>query len=130
MMNAPSPIIEARGLRKNFGADEVVRGLDLAIAAGRCFGILGPNGAGKTTTLRMVLGQSPLSSGTLNVFGLPMPVSGRQVRARIGVVPQTDNLDPDFTVGENLRIYGNYFGLNADVLTQRIDALLDFVSMR
>ncbi|MBI3897987.1 MAG: ATP-binding cassette domain-containing protein [Gammaproteobacteria bacterium] len=123
------PIIDARALRKSFGTTEVVRSIDLAIAAGSCFGILGPNGAGKTTTLRMVLGQSPLSGGTLNVFGLPMPASGRHVRARTGVVPQIDNLDPDFTVGENLRIYGNYFGLNAAVLKRRIGALLNFVNL-
>jgi lipooligosaccharide transport system ATP-binding protein len=124
-------IVQARGLRKRFGdADEVVRGIDLSIPRGRCFGILGPNGAGKTTTLRMVLGQSPLSGGQLEVFGLAMPQHGRAVRARIGVVPQTDNLDPDFTVGENLRIYGGYFGLPVRTLAERIRALLDFVELR
>jgi lipooligosaccharide transport system ATP-binding protein len=128
--DAGRPVVQASGLRKRFGGAEVVRGIDLAIPAGRCFGILGPNGAGKTTTLRMVLGQSPLSGGRLDVFGLPMPRSGRTVRARIGVVPQTDNLDPDFTVGENLRIYGAYFGLPGSLLDARIKTLLDFVQLR
>ena len=130
MNDTLAPIVRATGLRKRFGEAEVVCGVDLAIRPGRCFGILGPNGAGKTTTLRMVLGQSPLSEGRLDVFGLSMPEHGRAVRARIGVVPQTDNLDPDFTVGENLRIYGAYFGLSNAVLDARIDALLDFVELR
>jgi lipooligosaccharide transport system ATP-binding protein len=77
----------------------------------------------------MVLGQSPPSDGALEVFGLAMPENGRAVRARIGLVPQMDNLDPDFTVAENLRIYGNYFGLPAAVLEQRIASLLDFVEL-
>ncbi len=124
-----APVVSARGLIKRFGAREVVRGIDFAIPAGSCFGILGPNGAGKTTTLRMVLGQSPPSGGTLEVFGLPIPENGRSVRARIGVVPQMDNLDPDFTVAENLRIYGNYFGLPDAMLEQRIASLLAFVEL-
>jgi len=106
-----------------------VQGLDLTIPAGRCFGLLGPNGAGKTTTLRLLLGQSPLSGGSLRVFGLPIPDGARAVRARAGVVPQTDNLDPDFTVAENLRVYGRYFGLAADVIETRLRELLEFVGL-
>jgi lipooligosaccharide transport system ATP-binding protein len=122
-------IIEARGLRKQFKDREVVRGIDLTIAAGRCFGVLGPNGAGKTTTLRMLFGQSPMSGGTLHLFGLPIVREGRTIRARTGVVPQTDNLDPDFTVAENLRVYGRYFGLDAGVLERRVAELLAFVNL-
>jgi lipooligosaccharide transport system ATP-binding protein len=127
--NEPTNVVVTSGLKKRFGDMEVVRGIDLAIPRGCCFGILGPNGAGKTTTLRMVLGQSPQSGGTLNVFGLPMPQSARIVRARVGVVPQTDNLDPDFTVGENLQIYGAYFGIKTSVLAERIKSLLAFVEL-
>src|SRR3954449_7116804 len=103
-------VVEASALVKRFDGRTVVQGLDLQIPAGRCFGLLGPNGAGKTTTLRMLLGQSPIDGGTLRVFNQPMPDNARSVRARTGVVPQTDNLDPDFTVAENLRVYGRYFG--------------------
>ncbi len=122
-------VIEARGLRKAFGASEVVCSIDLDVPGSYCFGLLGPNGAGKTTTIRMILGQSPLSGGSLRVFGQPMPASARAVRARIGVVPQLDNLDPDFTVAENLRVYGSYFDLPHSVLDQRIARLLEFVAL-
>jgi lipooligosaccharide transport system ATP-binding protein len=127
--DADNPVVRLSGLRKSFDDIEVVRGVDLVIPAGCCFGILGPNGAGKTTTLRMLLGQSLPTSGELHVFGLPMPTHGRAVRARVGVVPQTDNLDPDFTVGENLRIYGAYFGLRGALLDDRIRRLLAFAEL-
>jgi lipooligosaccharide transport system ATP-binding protein len=123
------PVVEAHGLVKRYDGKTVVHGLDLSISAGRCFGLLGPNGAGKTTTLRMLLGQSPLSGGTLKVFGLPIPDDARAVRARTGVVPQTDNLDPDFTVAENLRVYGRYFSLPTQVLNTRLHELLEFVGL-
>ena len=122
-------IVRARGLTKRFKDRLVVRGIDLDIPPAACFGILGPNGAGKTTTLRMLLGQSPMSGGELSVFGLPMPAAGRAVRARTGAVPQMDNLDPDFTVAENLKMYGGYFRLPRELLARRIDELLAFVGL-
>jgi lipooligosaccharide transport system ATP-binding protein len=126
---SPQPLIVAEKLAKRFGAQPVVRDIYFTIAPGQCFGFLGPNGAGKTTTLRMLLGLSPPSGGTLTVFGQPIPAAGREIRARIGVVPQADNLDPDFTVVENLRTYGSYFGLDADTLAPRISELLAFVEL-
>jgi len=116
-------------LVKRYDGRTVVDGLDLAIPAGRCVGLLGPNGAGKTTTLRMLLGQSPTDGGTLTVFDLPMPQYARAVRARTGIVPQLDNLDPDFTVAENLQVYGRYFGLPTALLDARIRELLAFVEL-
>jgi lipooligosaccharide transport system ATP-binding protein len=123
------PLVTAERLAKRFGSRAVVREIDFAIAPGRCFGFLGPNGAGKTTTLRMLLGLSPPSGGTLTVFGQPLPAAGRAVRARMGVVPQADNLDPDFTVVENLLTYGSYFGIDAATLRPRIGELLAFVEL-
>jgi len=122
-------IIAASGLVKRYGERTVVRGVDLAIPARCCFGVLGPNGAGKTTTLRMLLGQSPMDGGALDVFGWSIRTRGRDIRARTGVVPQTDNLDPDFTVEENLRIYARYFGIDARTLSERIPKLLDFAGL-
>ena len=123
-------VVEARGLVKRFGALTVVDGIHLRVPRGGCFGLLGPNGAGKTTTLRMILGHSPPSAGELTVLGEPMPVSGRAVRARIGVVPQEDNLDPDFTVMENLRVYASYFPRPArEPLEPFLESLLDFVAL-
>jgi len=122
-------IVNIQSLTKRFGEHEVLRGLDLEIPSGVCFGVLGPNGAGKTTTLRALLGLTPVSGGSIRVFDLPMPASGREVRARCGVVPQADNLDPDFTVIENLQVYARYFGLPAASVAGRIRELLAFVEL-
>jgi len=104
-------VLRARALRKAYGALEVVGGLDLDVAAGECFGLLGPNGAGKTTTLRLCLGLTHPDAGEIELLGEPVPARAREARQRVGVVPQFDNLDPDFTVAENLLVYGRYFGM-------------------
>ncbi len=122
-------VVLARGLTKKYGERTVVCGIDLTIPRGGCFGLLGPNGAGKTTTLRMILGQAPMSGGTLSVLGLPMPAAIREIHARTGVVPQSDNQDPDFTVVENLRMYARYFGLRPAEVAGRIDELLGFLEL-
>ncbi|MCC7411894.1 MAG: ATP-binding cassette domain-containing protein [Gammaproteobacteria bacterium] len=127
--SATGVVVQARALRKRYGEREVVCGIDLDVPPGGCFGLLGPNGAGKTTTLRMILGQSPFSGGSLTVLGQPMPAAARAVRARIGVVPQLDNLDPDFTVRENLEVYASFFGLRAQAVRTRIDELLELVEL-
>ena len=121
--------LSAHALRKSYGSREVVAGIDLELKAGECFGLLGPNGAGKTTTLRLCLGLTDPDSGTISMFGLPVPGSARRARARVGVVPQIDNLDPDFTVRENLLVYGRYFGLGSAYIRARIPALLDFAGL-
>ncbi len=113
-------VLAVSGLRKSYGDNEVVRGLDFSIARGECFGLLGPNGAGKTTTLRCCLGLIEPNAGTITLVGEPVPKAAREARVRVGVVPQMDNLDPDFTVVENLRVYGRYFGIPDAVLEQRI----------
>jgi lipooligosaccharide transport system ATP-binding protein len=122
-------IVVAEGLRKVYGPHVAVDGLDFRIGRGRCFGFLGPNGAGKTTTLRMILGLTPMGDGALSVFGLPIPERAREVRARIGVVPQLDNLDPDFSVAENLRVYASYFGLSGARVETSIHRLLGFANL-
>jgi lipooligosaccharide transport system ATP-binding protein len=121
--------LRVRALRKSYGDHEVVAGLDLDLAPGECFGLLGPNGAGKTTTLRLCLGLTAPDSGEISVFDVPVPQEARRARARIGVVPQMDNLDPDFTVRENLQVYGRYFDLSAHEVDARIPALLEFAGL-
>jgi lipooligosaccharide transport system ATP-binding protein len=124
-----SPVIRARGLTKQFGERTAVDGIDFDIWPGRCFGFVGPNGAGKTTTLRMTMGLTPISGGTLTVFGQSVTEHGSAIRSRVGIVPQADNLDPDFTVEENLHIYASYFGLAREHVNPRVALLLKFVSL-
>ena len=121
--------LRVRGLRKSYGSAEVDAGLDLEIETGECFGLLGPNGAGKTTTLRLCLGLSDPDAGEITMLGRSIPREAREARQHVGVVPQTDNLDPDFTVGENLEVYGRYFGLRAAELRARIPELLEFAEL-
>ena len=122
-------LLSARNLRKKYGDTEVVRGLDLDIEAGECFGLIGPNGAGKTTTLKLLLGLIAPDNGSIDMLGEPVPLRGREARLRIGVVPQMDNLDPDFSVRENLLVYGRYFGIADSVIQARIPALLEFAGL-
>jgi len=121
--------LSARALRKSYGDLEVVSGVDLAVAPGECFGLLGPNGAGKTTTLKLCLGLIEPDSGEIELLGEPVPRKAREARARVGVVPQFDNLDPDFTVEENLVVYARYFGIAKEEIRERISALLEFAGL-
>ena len=123
------PLLNIHGLRKSYGALEVVAGLDLVVEPGECFGLIGPNGAGKTTTLRLALGLTAPDGGTISMLGLPVPDKAREARMRVGVVPQMDNLDPDFTVRENLMAYGRYFGLKGAETAERLPALLEFAGL-
>jgi lipooligosaccharide transport system ATP-binding protein len=123
------PVVAARQLRKLYGNTEVVAGLGLELRPGTCHGLLGPNGAGKTTTLKMLLGLVAPDGGDIRIFDLAVPDRAREARGRIGVVPQLDNLDPDFTVTENLLTYGRYFGLKEGLIRQRIPALLEFAGL-
>jgi len=124
-----SPALQTRGLRKSFGTQEVVCGVDLSVAHGECFGLLGPNGAGKTTTLKLCLGLIDPDSGTARLLDHDVPARAREARAKVGVVPQFDNLDPDFTVAENLVVYGRYFGMKDAQIEVRIPELLEFAGL-
>ncbi|HEY9446170.1 MAG TPA: ATP-binding cassette domain-containing protein [Burkholderiales bacterium] len=121
--------LEVRGLRKRYGGREVVAGIDLTLQPGICFGLLGPNGAGKTTTLRLCLGLTDPDGGEITMLGHRIPEQARTARARIGVVPQMDNLDPDFTVRENLVVYGRYFGCTKADIERRLPSLLEFAGL-
>jgi lipooligosaccharide transport system ATP-binding protein len=126
-MNAP--VISARGLEKSYDQVHAVRGIDFEVAPARCVGLLGPNGAGKTTTMRMIMGLTTPSAGELRVFGLPVAELTRRHRARIGLVPQDNNLDPDLSVRQNLEVYGRYFSLPSALIAERIPALLAFMQL-
>ncbi len=122
-------MLSVRGLTKRYGTTTVVRDLDLDVHRGECFGLLGPNGAGKTTTLRLLLGLIEPDAGSIELAGLAVPQQAREARGKVGVVPQMDNLDPDFTVRENLIAYGRYFGLSKAAIGARVPALLDFAGL-
>ena len=122
-------VLAAHALRKSYGGVEVVNGVDLSVASGECFGLLGPNGAGKTTTLRLCLGLIDPDGGEIELLGERVPQRAREARADVGVVPQFDNLDPDFTVTENLLVYGRYFGIPAASIAGRVKGLLEFAGL-
>jgi lipooligosaccharide transport system ATP-binding protein len=116
-------------LRKSYGGRTVVAGVSFTLERGACFGLLGPNGAGKTTTLRCCLGLTAPDAGRITLADLPVPREARRARERVGVVPQFDNLDPDFSCAENLLVYGRYFGLHDRHMQERIPRLLDFAGL-
>lgn len=123
------PLIVAKDLTKHFGTMVAVDGISFEIAQGEAFGFLGPNGAGKTSTMRMIASVSPVTSGSLSVLGLDPATHGPAIRARLGVVPQENNLDTELTVEENLMIYGRYFDLPRSEIRMRIEELLDFAQL-
>jgi lipooligosaccharide transport system ATP-binding protein len=123
-------VVAARGLHKEFSGRAVVRRIDFDVRARECLGILGPNGAGKTTTIRMIACQSPIGGGEIRVFGLPVgPQTERAIKARIGIVPQEDNLDPDLSVLTNLLVYATYYGIPRRVAERRAAALLELFAL-
>ncbi|MDB5853573.1 MAG: ATP-binding cassette protein [Herminiimonas sp.] len=128
-----SSILSAVNLHKSYGKgasrSTVIDGLSFALRPGECYGLLGPNGAGKTTTLRLCLGLTSPDSGSIRLAGFPVPAQARTARIRVGVVPQGDNLDPDFTVSENLMVYGRYFGIPDREISARIPGLLEFSNL-
>lgn len=124
-----SPVVSVTGLRKRYGTEEVVAGVDFEVRPGECFGLLGPNGAGKTTTLKLVLGLIDSDDGEIRLLGRAVPREAREARQHVGVVPQFDNLDPDFTARENLRVYARYFGLKQQDVEARIPRLLELAGL-
>jgi lipooligosaccharide transport system ATP-binding protein len=123
------PLIQGKALTKRFDGYVAVDGIDFSVRQGEVFGFLGPNGAGKTTTMRMIACVSPITDGELRVLGMNPVRDGPAIRARIGVVPQEDNLDTELTVFDNLLIYGRYFGLPVPVIRERADELLAFARL-
>jgi lipooligosaccharide transport system ATP-binding protein len=114
---------------KTFGTLTAVDEIDFDVQQGEAFGFLGPNGAGKSSTMRMIGCVSPVTAGTLSIFGLDPSRDGPAIRSRLGVVPQLDTLDNELTVRENVIIYGRYFGLSRKELRGRADELLEFVQL-
>jgi lipooligosaccharide transport system ATP-binding protein len=123
-------LVEARHLTKRFGALTAVDDIDFEVHPGEAFGFLGPNGAGKSSTMRMIAAVSPVTSGHLRVMGLDPATHGPEIRGRLGVVPQEQNLDEELSVYENLLIYGRYFGLPKKLIDERVTDLLAFAQLQ
>ncbi|WP_152977521.1 nodulation factor ABC transporter ATP-binding protein NodI [Bradyrhizobium pachyrhizi] len=128
-MNMSSAAIDLAGVRKSFGDKIIVDELSFSVARGECFGLLGPNGAGKSTIARMLLGMISPDAGKISVLNEPVPARARVARVRIGVVPQFDNLELQFTVRENLLVFGRYFGMSARKIDAVVPALLEFARL-
>jgi lipooligosaccharide transport system ATP-binding protein len=122
-------LFEARNLTKHYGAQAVVQDFSFHIERGECVGVIGPNGAGKTTTIRMCLGLTPPDAGEIDALGLSMPRDALAIKAQLGVVSQFDSLDPDFSLAENLLVYGRYFGMKDAQIRARIPQLLEFAAL-
>jgi lipooligosaccharide transport system ATP-binding protein len=122
-------LIEAESLTKKFGDLVAVDNINFKVFKGECFGFLGPNGAGKTTTMKMVHCVLPLTSGKLTVAGMDVTKQAREIKKMIGVAPQEDNLDPDFTVFHNLMVYARYFDVPKAEALKRAEELLKFVQL-
>ncbi|MFW6323590.1 MAG: ABC transporter ATP-binding protein [Desulfovibrionales bacterium] len=122
-------IVHARELCKRYGTFSAVDGIDFDVRKGECYGMLGPNGAGKTTAIRMIYGFSPITSGTMLVFGLDIERDWREIRSRIGVCQQENTLDPDLSVERNLLVFAGYFSMARDRARRRTDELLSFFAL-
>jgi lipooligosaccharide transport system ATP-binding protein len=122
-------LVRARKLTKRFGSFTAVDGIDFDVRPAEAFGFLGPNGAGKTSTMRMIACASPVTEGELSVIGMNPASEARNIKARLGVVPQVDNLDTELTVRENLEMYARYFDIPGSVARSRADELLEFVQL-
>ncbi|MDH4396584.1 MAG: ATP-binding cassette domain-containing protein [Limnobacter sp.] len=122
-------VLSLVGVKKEFAGRSVLGGIDLELREGECLALLGPNGAGKSTTIRIALGLSPADEGRISVLGFNMPDQGHLARAMIGVVPQYDALDPDFTVLENLLVFGGFFQIDSKTLKERSSELVEFAAL-
>jgi len=122
-------VVQARNLQKSYGSFVAVKGIDFDVRRQECFGFLGPNGAGKTSTMKMIYCRTPVSAGSLHVLGLDVVHEVREVKRRIGVVTQDNDLDPDLTVMQNLALYASFFGLSPRRAIDRAHELLAFVQL-
>ena len=126
---ANSEAVKAQDLRKSYGQIEAVTGISFHVSENECYGFLGPNGAGKTTTIRMIYCFMPPSSGVLEVLGYDVKTDSRKIKSQIGVVPQSNSLDPDLNVLENLIVYSQYFDMDRKEAKKRAEELLEFLDI-
>jgi ABC-type multidrug transport system ATPase subunit len=129
MLDPVAPALRLRAVVKTFGDIRAVDGLDLELARGTCLGLLGPNGAGKSTTMRMLTGQAVADSGEIRVLDHEIPRQSKQARARMGVVPQRENLDDDLTVRQNVTVWATLLRVPRRSRAAAVDAALDMAQL-
>lgn len=123
-------VVTAKELTKDYNSLRALNRIDFTITEGECFGFLGPNGAGKTTVMGIIYCFMPPTSGEVKVFDMDVLKQPSEIKARLGVMPQENNLDPDLTVLENLVLYARYFNIPKKESLPRASSLLDFVELR
>ena len=123
-------LIKATKLTKQYNGFVAVDGIDFEVYRGECVGFLGPNGAGKTTTVRMMYCFLPPTLGDLTIAGLSVHSKSREIKHIVGVAPQEDNLDIDFSVVKNLVVYASYFGIPKAEALKRAEEQLRFFQLQ
>jgi lipooligosaccharide transport system ATP-binding protein len=123
-------IILAHNLIKDYNGLRAVNSIDFAIQQGECFGFLGPNGAGKTTVMRVISCFMPPTSGSVTVFGMDVTAGPSEIKSRLGIMPQEQNLDPDLSVTENLVVYARYFDIRKKDSLSHVRELLEFAELQ
>ena len=128
-MASAESFIKAKGLTKKFGSFTAVDHVNFEVYKGECVGFLGPNGAGKTTTVRMIYCFLPITEGELSVAGMSVVAKSREIKSIVGVAPQEDNLDLDFSVIKNLEVYASYFDISKAEAESGAKDLLGFFQL-
>ena len=128
-MSDPAVILQARGLRKRYGAQEVVRGMDLTLRRGEILGLLGPNGAGKSTTVSIIAGLVDADAGDCLIDGRPVRGDADPRKGLLGLVPQELALHGTLSAASNLRAFGALYGLAGKRLTQRVQSALELAGL-
>jgi len=122
-------MLTLENITKRYGAVTALDGVSLRIERGECFGLLGPNGAGKSTLMSLVAGLRAPDTGSLSLDGQPLDAAHPAVRAHLGLVPQHIALYPRLSAEQNLRIFGQLYGLGGAVLRERITESLEAVQL-
>ncbi|ASA20603.1 ATP-binding cassette domain-containing protein [Paenibacillus donghaensis] len=122
-------VIDVKGLKKSYGELEAVKGVDLDVYEGECFGFLGPNGAGKSTTINMLCTMLKPSGGSAKIGGFDLMKERASVRETIGIIFQDNTLDEKLTAKENLMLHCRFYKVPAQERMTRIDRVLEMVEL-
>lgn len=121
--------IEIKNVTKKYDEKSVVKGLSFEVRKGECFGLLGPNGAGKSTTMKLMYGTAELLEGELYILGLNVKKNLSEIKKRVGIVPQEDGLDSEFSVLENLLVYASYYLIDPEKALEKSKELLRMMQL-